>query len=154
MFIATDKKAAIEADKKEDEDIMEIVKNRAARIKATSFAELEHVEKAWTKDANYDLNYSMTDLESRFVSLAMAGCELDLTPALPEQIRALVHKAKALDQRKLREKEEIQSKAAAEVEEQRRFVEQSAKLADKTATKSAAAKKAEKFMRKKSSGNV
>jgi hypothetical protein len=65
-----------------------------------------------------------------------------------------VHKAKALDQRKLREKEEIQSKAAAEVEEQRRFVEQSAKLADKTATKSAAAKKAEKFMRKKSSGNV
>ena len=55
---------ALEAEKKEDDDIREIVKKRSERVNATSFAELETVAKAWEPQAeSYDLSYEMTDLE-------------------------------------------------------------------------------------------
>ena len=140
------------ADKKEDDDIAVIVKKRASNVKATSAAELDQVEKAWTKNESYDVHFEMSDLESRFVSLAMSGAEVDLTPAHPEQVKALVYKAKALDARKLQEREEIKTKEAERMAQQQYAVAEAQKVAEKTATKSAAAKKAEKFMRKKSNG--
>eukprot|EP00035_Acanthoeca_spectabilis_P010299 m.182615 g.182615 ORF g.182615 m.182615 type:complete len:467 (+) comp14979_c0_seq1:86-1486(+) len=151
-FIATDKKTSQEADRKEDDDIREIVRKRAARIQATSFDEVEQMEKAWTRDESYDVDYQMSDLESRFVSLAMTGCELDLTPALPEQIRALILKAKALDQRKQQEKEEQEALESARRRERVAAEMEAAKSAAQKSSKSAAERKAEKFMRKKSNG--
>lgn len=128
------------------------MRKRAARIQATSFDEVEQMEKAWTRDESYDVDYQMSDLESRFVSLAMTGCELDLTPALPEQIRALILKAKALDQRKQQAKEEQEALESARERERVAAEMEAAKSAAQKSSKSAAERKAEKFMRKKSNG--
>jgi hypothetical protein len=63
-YIEKDKAVALEAEKKEDNDIRDIVKKRAERVNATTFAELESVGKAWEPQAeSYDLSYEMTDLE-------------------------------------------------------------------------------------------
>ena len=147
QFIKSDKIAALEAEKKEDDDIKQIIKKRAASIKATSFEELEQHEKKWTKDETYDVDFEMSDLESRFVSLAMTGSELDLTPALPAQIRSLVDKAKAHDAQKQRAAAERHAKEVAMRQQAEQEKADAARAADRADKKAVAVKKATKFLK-------
>ena len=80
----------------------------------------------------------------------MTGAEIDITPAIPEQIRALILNARALDAKKSRVAEERRARAA-DADRKRREAEAVAqKSAQQSATKTAAQKKALKFIRKNS----
>lgn len=147
-YIEKDKAAAESKYEEEDNEIQQIIKKRALRVKATSFEDIERANKSWDKAEVYNIEYDLSDLESRFVSLAMVGAEIDLTPAMPEQVRKIVMDGKALDERKRKEKQERLILNSQKVHAATVAAKEKEKQEQKQEVKSAAAKKASKFMKK------
>lgn len=148
-FVQQDRQENLERSKQEDTDIASVIKKRAEKISTASLAEMEAAQAQWDKrkEDDYNVSMSLTDLESRFTSLAMSGMEIDLTPAHPQQIRNIVQQAKELDARKRQEQENMKLSKARQSQADLSLKCKLAADAEARDIKEKARKKASRFLK-------
>lgn len=144
--------AAAEA-KAEDEQIADLTAaGSGAAAVAAGDAEISAAEAGWKEnkggEESYDIKKSLNTIESRVESLFQAGKEIDMSKARPEQIQVLVDAAKRLT---LQKKADQRRQKSMVMEREKRIAQAQAEqvvVEKKQEVKSAAQKKANKFLAK------
>lgn len=138
----------MEVQREEDQQNALLLKSKRASLKPATSEEIADAEE---DDTDYNLQKTLTDLESRVSSLLQSGSEIDMTRATTDQIRNLVLNAKVLAARKsdaaaaAKQQQEDNEMKALEAKQQKEAKVQ------KEAQVTAANMKAQKFLKKMTS---
>jgi septum formation inhibitor MinC len=119
-----------------------------ARVTVMEDDDVKSAEAQWQPQGDYDVQFSMTTVESRFEALHSLGVNIE--KAAVEQVVQLVKQAKASrEAQRTAQAQATMAEEQAKAEEERRRAA-SAKEAAKQAAKAEVTSKAQRYMRKMS----
>jgi len=150
-FYVEDTAKALEEQKDEDVFNEALLKNTRAALKASTQLEIDAsgggLGEKWTPP-DLDLDRNLTNLESRVESLTMTGSKVNLEKTDGEPIKALIRRAKALEEKKRTERQAVKQAEADANAAKLRIAAAARQQEQVNMMKKSAQKKSDKFMSK------